>query len=97
MISIYCFYNIIYYDCIQYYETYFFPHLYIIIGSLFNIMIYNIIFDIINNNNVNIQKHSRLLQITAPTLEPFHVKIVHDINKLGVTERGTGGFGSTGN
>ena len=54
------------------------------------------IFDVINNNTVNIQKYSRLLQITAPSLEPFHVKIVHKIEDLGITERGSGGFGSTG-
>jgi len=39
---------------------------------------------------------SRLFQICSPTLEPFLVKIVESENDLGVTERGTGGFGSTG-
>ena len=39
---------------------------------------------------------SRLFQICSPTLEPFLVQIVEHENELGVTERGTGGFGSTG-
>jgi dUTP pyrophosphatase len=54
------------------------------------------VFDIINNNNINIQKYSRLLQITAPSLKPFYVKMVDNIHDLGITERGSGGFGSTG-
>lgn len=39
---------------------------------------------------------SRVFQICAPSLEPFFVRIVGDDSKLGVTERGSGGFGSTG-
>lgn len=41
-------------------------------------------------------KYSRLLQICSPTLKPLHVTIVDNVNMLGVTERGTNGFGSTG-
>jgi dUTPase len=39
---------------------------------------------------------SRMFQICSPTLQPFMVKIVDSEEKLGVTERGSGGFGSTG-
>jgi dUTP pyrophosphatase len=39
---------------------------------------------------------SRMFQICSPTLEPFMVKIVDSEEKLGFTERGSGGFGSTG-
>ena len=39
---------------------------------------------------------SRLFQICAPTLEPFMVRIVEHEDELGITERGCGGFGSTG-
>ena len=39
---------------------------------------------------------SRLFQICAPTLEPFLVRIVEHEDELGITERGCGGFGSTG-
>ena len=39
---------------------------------------------------------SRMFQICSPTLEPFMVQIVSSEEKLGVTERGSGGFGSTG-
>ena len=39
---------------------------------------------------------TRMFQICSPTLEPFMVQIVNGEEKLGVTERGSGGFGSTG-
>ena len=39
---------------------------------------------------------TRMFQICSPTLEPFMVQIVNSEDKLGVTERGSGGFGSTG-
>lgn len=39
---------------------------------------------------------SRMFQICSPTLEPFIVKIVESEDSLGLTERGSGGFGSTG-
>jgi len=41
-------------------------------------------------------RHSRLLQICHPSLCPILVKIVNDINDLSTSERGAGGFGSTG-
>jgi dUTPase len=39
---------------------------------------------------------SRVFQICAPSLKPFFVRIVEHECELGVTERGSGGFGSTG-
>lgn len=39
---------------------------------------------------------TRMFQICSPTLEPFLVEIVDSEEELGFTERGTGGFGSTG-
>lgn len=42
-----------------------------------------------------IEKHSRLVQICHPSLKPFIVKIVNE-DELSRTERGEGGFGSTG-
>ena len=39
---------------------------------------------------------TRVFQICSPTLEPFLVEIVHSEEELGLTERGNGGFGSTG-
>jgi dUTP pyrophosphatase len=53
-------------------------------------------------NNFNIQKdkfiekYSRLLQICSPTLECFKIILVDNINEFEITERGSGGFGSTG-
>ena len=39
---------------------------------------------------------TRMFQICSPTLEPFLVQIVDSEDELGSTERGNGGFGSTG-
>jgi dUTP pyrophosphatase len=49
-----------------------------------------------NSETFTIEKHTRLLQICHPTLRPFNVTIVHDENVLSKTNRGSGGFGSTG-
>ncbi len=43
-----------------------------------------------------IRKYDRYFQICAPNLSPFSVKIVDSEAELGATERGSGGFGSTG-
>jgi dUTP pyrophosphatase len=43
-----------------------------------------------------VEKHTRLVQICTPTLSPFLVIIVNNENALSSTERGSGGFGSTG-
>ena len=53
------------------------------------------VFDVLENAKP-IEKHHRLTQICHPRLEPFLVYVVDDLNKLGSTERGEGGFGSTG-
>ena len=42
------------------------------------------------------EQYQRLVQICSNTLEPFKVILVDDIDELGTTERGEGGFGSTG-
>ena len=40
---------------------------------------------------------TRLLQICPPNLEyPMKITIVDNLDELGVTDRGEGGFGSTG-
>lgn len=52
-----------------------------------------------NNQNVNLlaRRHDRVTQICAPGLEPILVEIVDYLEELGErTERGAGGFGSTG-
>lgn len=54
------------------------------------------IFDKIDSNVTYIDKYSRLLQICSPTLSPIYVKIIENKEDFGTTERGTGGFGSTG-
>ena len=38
----------------------------------------------------------RLIQICAPDLSPFFIKLIDNMNELSETTRGTGGFGSTG-
>jgi dUTP pyrophosphatase len=47
-------------------------------------------------NQYTIEKHTRLLQICHPSLCPIHVVIVEKESDLTSTERGDGGFGSTG-
>ena len=54
-------------------------------------------FDVIYKNSDHIcEKHTRLLQICTPTLEPFRIIKVQSDIELGSTQRGQGGFGSTG-
>lgn len=54
------------------------------------------------NNDMKVCIHrymppmSRMFQICSPTLEPFMVRIVESEEQLGLTTRGSGGFGSTG-
>lgn len=45
---------------------------------------------------LRLQPYHRLLQICSPTLEPFTVEMVFAESELGTTNRGSGGFGSTG-
>jgi dUTP pyrophosphatase len=44
----------------------------------------------------SIERHTRLLQLCLPTLEPILVYLVETSDELSTTERGAGGFGSTG-
>jgi dUTP pyrophosphatase len=45
---------------------------------------------------VNLKKGNRLTQICSPVLDPFRIVVVDSMDELGRTERGEGGFGSTG-
>ena len=47
------------------------------------------------DNEYNVESNTRLLQICHPSLCPVYVVIVPE-NELSNTERGSGGFGSTG-
>ena len=54
-------------------------------------------FDVVNSvKEVLCPTHLRLLQICSPTLTPFEIIKVQNDAELGATQRGTGGFGSTG-
>lgn len=54
-------------------------------------------FDLINSSEFIVSKYDRLLQICAPGLVPIVIDVVNDIGDLGEqTDRGNGGFGSTG-
>ena len=49
------------------------------------------------DNNYVVNKYDKLLQIVAPGMVPIYVTIVNSENQLGeMTERGAGGFGSSG-
>lgn len=48
------------------------------------------------NSDFKVEKHTRLTQICSPTLEPFFITKVTSDSDLGSTQRGSGGFGSTG-
>jgi len=57
--------------------------------------------DAVNNDiktclNKYMPPMSRMFQICSPTLEPFMIQIVDSEDKLGLTERGSGGVCSTG-
>ena len=49
--------------------------------------------DNIKNYEFKIEKGSRLFQICGPALEPIEIRVV---NELSNSQRGSGGFGSTG-
>lgn len=53
------------------------------------------VFDV-KDNKINVEKYTRLLQICSPTLDPINVELVSSLDELGLTDRGSGGFGSTG-
>tara|TARA_Y100000817_G_scaffold134996_1_gene105752 strand:- start:121 stop:687 length:567 start_codon:yes stop_codon:yes gene_type:complete len=52
------------------------------------------VFDNTSNEPVEIEPYTRLVQACRPDLMPFSVKLVE--NDFDKTERGSGGFGSTG-
>jgi len=54
--------------------------------------------DIIDDNKIpyDLNTHDRHFQICHPSLNPFKVVIVDSKEELGTTNRGDGGFGSTG-
>jgi len=43
-----------------------------------------------------VKEFARLFQVCSPTLSKIHVVMVSSENELGQTQRGSGGFGSTG-
>jgi len=52
--------------------------------------------DNISDQEYTIEEGTRLFQIVAPSLSPISLQMVNSIDDLQQTERGTGGFGSTG-
>lgn len=54
------------------------------------------VFDNISNIISGVDKYQRLLQVCSPTLEPLFVKVIDDLSFFENTDRGDGGFGSTG-
>jgi dUTP pyrophosphatase len=48
------------------------------------------------SDKYTVAKHARLVQICAPNLGKMRVILVDSEHDLGTTERGSGGFGSTG-
>ena len=50
-------------------------------------------FDVKGNELASTEHQQRLVQICAPSLEPFRIEIVESLDQ---TARGEGGFGSTG-
>jgi len=50
----------------------------------------------VDTPNYAIAKETRLFQICHPSLCPVFVELVEDVSELTTTERGAGGFGSTG-
>jgi dUTP pyrophosphatase len=49
--------------------------------------------DNISNEDYIIKRGERLFQIVHPSLEPINVQLVEELSE---SERGSGGFGSTG-
>lgn len=48
-------------------------------------------------NHYSVEQFTRLFQVCAPNLGPVRVVLVGSVAELGTTQRGEGGFGSTGN
>ena len=54
-------------------------------------------FDVVYTlNSAKCDKYTRLLQICAPDLSPFRIELVQNDSEFSETQRGSGGFGSTG-
>ena len=53
------------------------------------------VFDVLYDYTIDI-KYARYIQLCAPDLKQFEVKIVDSVDELGLSDRGDGGFGSTG-
>jgi dUTP pyrophosphatase len=54
------------------------------------------VLDKVSTEGAKIEKHARYFQICSPTLSPVKVVLVDSVEELGMTSRGSGGFGSTG-
>ena len=52
--------------------------------------------DHIGEDTFTIQKGTRLFQICSPILDSIHLRVIPHTENLSQTERGAGGFGSTG-
>ena len=52
--------------------------------------------DCVKKKEVVLSKYQRVFQILAFSGRPIYVELVDNHGDLGYTERGTGGFGSTG-
>ena len=52
--------------------------------------------DVDTENSVHIHIKDRYFQICMGDLKPFYVELVDKLEDLGITHRGSGGFGSTG-
>ena len=50
----------------------------------------------LSDRDYEVAEYTRLIQICHPTLKPFLVNILTNEEELGITSRGSGGFGSTG-
>ena len=55
------------------------------------------LFDNFTEKNYNVSSNDRLVQICGPNIMyPIYPVMINSIEELGITSRGTGGFGSTG-
>lgn len=55
------------------------------------------VFDNLDKNDYTVAKYQRLVQICPPDLTyPLAIQVVNNLDNLGSSQRGDGGFGSTG-
>jgi dUTP pyrophosphatase len=77
--------------------NYFIPFFHVVEGYGSDSDESNIDFTIeVNKEGFQLKNHARLFQLCAPTLVPIYVEMVVERELLGSTERGNGGFGSSG-